>query len=527
MSPTARRTGGLPLRLATTVLAVLTLAATAACGGGSAAQDPDPASSSTVAPPEVLRLALSRQLTGVHPHKGGSPDSSGAVIGSIYESLTTISADFEVEPGLATDWEQVDDLTWRATVRTDRVYSDGTPLTAQDIVWNFERILDPEYEGTVGAPIRKYLGSVTADDEQTLTFHLTAPALDLPGRLWSVYIVQPAFAETHNLSLESLGSGPYVVDSLDLENGAELSLNPHYTGEKPAFASVKYTVLASEAQRVAALQSGEQDIVLNLEPLSLDQFEDSPDYTTELGVGPQPLVLAINERKTGTPLADPRVRQALNYATDKEGIISGILKDSVDPLPGQVLFEPFQEPSDAVEAFPYDLDEAKRLLKEAGHADGFTLEVDVPSGTYVSAELITQAIAQQWDEIGVELKITTTPFPAWLQRQYGEDDQAADLVYIMWGGQYRGGYSLFDAFRSDHIQSHVDAPEFDELIGRVQAATDLDEQRELIDQAVEDYHEKAHTVFLYPSPFTAVVSRGVSWTPKPSRYLYAQEVGLP
>jgi len=530
MSPTLRRPGRRRLsRLVASLLTVAALAATAACGGGSTQPAGSTADASlagvTTNQSDTLRLALSRQLTGVNPHKGGSPDSSGAVLGSVYESLTKITADAHTAPGLATAWTNPDPLTWTATIRTDRVYSDGTPLTADDIVWNFITILDPEYKGTIGAPIRKYLASAEKVDDQTVTFHLSSPALDFPGRLWSVYIVKPEFAQTHNLETESLGSGPYVIDSLDLENGVELSLNPHWTGDKPAFDKVRYTVLASEAQRVAALQAGEQDIALNLEPLSLDQFTDSAAYNTIIGVGPQPLVLAINERKTGTPLADARVRRALNYATDKKGIISGILKDSVEPLPGQVLYEPFQTPVDGVTAYEYDPAKAKALLAEAGYADGFTVEVDVPSGTYVSAELISQAIAEQWAQIGVALTITTEPFPAWLQRQYGDDDQAADLVYIMWGGQYRDGYSLFDPFRSDHIQSHVNAPEFDALVLQLQAASDATSQRALVERAVEDYREQAHTVFLYPSPFTAVVSKGVTWTPKPSRYLYAQEVG--
>lgn len=520
-----------PLRLVAALLTATAVAVTAACGSGSAAQNAGAATSAGAASPasaagsDTLHLALSRQLTGVNPHKGGSPDSSGAVLGSVYESLTKITAEAETAPGLATSWTNPDDLTWVATVRTDRVYSDGTPLTADDIVWNFTTILDPDYKGTIGAPIRKYLTSVEKTDAQTVTFHLSTPALDFPGRLWSVYIVKPEFAQTHNLETESLGSGPYVIDSLDLENGVELSLNKYYTGDEPAFEKVKYTVLASEAQRVAALQAGEQDIALNLEPLSLDQFADSDTYDTIIGVGPQPLVLSVNERKTGTPLADEKVRQALNYATDKQGIITGILKDSVQPLAGQVLFEPFQTPVAGVEAYPYDVAKAKALLAEAGYPDGFTLEVDVPSGTYVSAELISQAIAAQWAQIGITLNITTEPFPAWLQRQYGDDDQAADLVYIMWGGQYRDGYSLFDPFRSDHIQSHVNAPEFDALILQAQAAADPTQQRDLIEQAVKLYREQAHTVFLYPSPFTAVVSKNVTWTPKPSRYLYAQEVG--
>ncbi|MFI5914502.1 ABC transporter substrate-binding protein [Dactylosporangium sp. NPDC051541] len=501
------------------LLAVASLLLTGACGG-TAAEGAAPKAGDT------LRLALSRQLTNIHPHKGGSPDSQGAVIGSIYESITRISPDFKVVPGLATSWKAVDDLNWEFTVRTDAKYSDGNPLTADDIVWNFQQLLDPKYAGTSGAPLRKYLKSVEKTGNSTLAFHLSQPTLDLPGRLWSIYVVEPSFAQSHKLDTEALGSGPYKLDSLDLENGATLSLNPSYAGPKPAFAKVKYTVLASEAQRIAALKTGEQDIVLNLAPLSQDQFKDSKTYDTILGVGPQPLVLAINERKKDTPLANAGVRQALNYATDKETIIHGLLKDSVKPLPGQVLYAPFNEPNPALKAYPYDLEKAKSLLAAAGFGAGFTINLDVPAGTYVSAESASQAIAAQWAKAGVTLKITTTPFPAWLQRQYGQDDQAADLVYIMWGSQYPGDTTgNFGPFRSDHIQSHVKAPEFDALGDQALTATNEAQRTAFLERATQNYYDAAHTIFLYPSPFTAEVSKAVTWTPKPNRYLYAQEVG--
>ncbi|SDH20937.1 ABC transporter substrate-binding protein [Pseudonocardia oroxyli] len=515
--PSARRG---PVRLLTAAVAAVLLAVLAACGGAAAGGGETPQVG------DVLRLGLSRQITGVNPHKGGSPDSSGSIVGSIYESLTQIGPDLTVQPSLATAWTSTDPLHWRFTIRTDSTFSDGSPLTADDVVWNFQQLLDPDYKGTAGAPLRRYLTSVTKVDDSTLSFTLSQPALDLPGRLWSIYIAQPAFAQSHNLDNEALGSGPYKLDTLDQENGATLSLNPHYAGPKPQFAQVRYTVLASEAQRVAALRAGEQDLILNLDPLDLAQFRDSDTYDTVLGVGNQPLTLAINERRTGTPLADPRVRQALNYATDKDTIIKSLLQGAVTPLPGQVIYDPFQQPDPAVSAYPYDPEKAKQLLAEAGHADGLTLTVLLSSGTYVSQDAATQAIAAQWAKVGVTLKIEQQPFPAWLQSQYGPDDQAADFYYIMWGGAFRGDVTgNFGPFRSDHIQSHLDAPEFDALTTRAQNATTEAEKTDLVNQAVQNAHDEAHAIFLYPSPFTGVVSKGLQWTPKPNRYLYAQGVG--
>jgi peptide/nickel transport system substrate-binding protein len=505
-----------PARLIAAATVAMTLLA--ACGGNAAGGAPDKAG-------KTLRLGLSRQITGINPHKGGSPDSSGSIVGSIYESLTRITPTLEVEPSLATSWKSLDPLTWQFQIRTDSRYSDGNPLTADDIVWNFEQLLNPDYKGTSGAPLRKYIKAVTAEGKDTLRFTLSHPALDLPGRLWSIYFVEPSFAKTHNLDNEALGSGPYQLDKLDQENGATLSLNPYYAGPKPAFSSVHYTVLATEAQRVAALRAGEEDLILNLDPLDLKQFDKSDRYDTILGVGTQPLTLAINERKKNSPLANVKVRQALNYATDKATIIRTLLRDAVQPLPGQVVFEPYQTTNPAVSAYPYDVDKAKQLLAEAGYSSGLTLTVDLSTGTYVSEDAATQQIAAQWAKAGVTLKIEQQPFPAWLQRQYGPDDQAADFFYIMWGGSYKGDLTgNFGPFRSDHIQSHLHAPEFDALIDKASAATDQATKDKYTNEAIQNAYDQAHAIFLYPSPFTGVVSKSLQWTPKPNRYLYAQQV---
>ncbi|MBM9465674.1 ABC transporter substrate-binding protein [Nakamurella leprariae] len=519
------RRGRFRALVATLAVATLSLSA---CGGSADQTTSDGTTSVSGAASEAptLRLGLTRAITNVHPHKGGSADSQGSIIGSIYEALTKVTVDGEAAPSLAAAWEQLDDLTWTFTIRPDATFSDGTPVTAQDVAWNFEKLLDKEYVGTAGASLRKFTSSVTATSDDTVTFSLAAPAIDLPSRLWNLYIVSPAYAESGaNLDLTALGSGPYVLDDLDLENGARLSANPYWTGTRPDFDTVDYLVLASEAQRVAAVQAHEVDIVLNLAPLSTDGL-GGDDSTVILEQGAQPFVLAINERKSGSPLAEATVRQALNYATDKQSIIDALLKSAVVPLPGQVLFEPYGEQNPDLSAYPYDPTKARELLSEAGYSDGLQLELDVPSGTYVAAEAAAQAIAAQWAEVGITLTLTVTPFPAWVERQQGDDDQASDLVYINWGGSSPTDLNgKLGPFTSTHIQGHVDAPNYDAFYDQALKATTWEERQTAINEALRVYHDEAHTVFLYASPFTGVVSKSVTWEPRAFRYLYAYEVG--
>lgn len=475
---------------------------------------------------DTLRLALSRQFTGLNPHNGGSPDSDGSVKGTVYEALTYLDAKTgEPRPRLATEWTNPDPLRWRFTLRQGVKFSDGTPLTAQVVAWNFAELLDPQTKSQLGAQFKTYATAVTAEGDDTVVFTLKAPAIDLPSRLWNFYITTEKFWKTGNLNTEAIGTGPYLLSSIDLENGAKLAANPGYWGSKPAFGKVEYKILASEAARVSAVQAREVDIALNLDPLSLDQFANDKEYASTLSGSNWVQVISINSNKGG-PLADVRVRQALNYAIDKQSIVKGLLKGAVEPLPGQVTAPPLYEPNPAVRAFDYNPDRAKQLLAEAGFTT-LTLELDVPAGTYAAGSAIAQAVAQQAAVVGIKINITETPFPAWLARQNQPSEQAADLVYIGWGGQYRNAWTVFDPFtsKSRYKQSNITDPEFDDLVNRLQAATDTATARTLADQATQRYRDQAHTVFLWPGTFTSLVDNQLTWTPRSYRYLFAQEVG--
>ncbi|MEU6189484.1 ABC transporter substrate-binding protein [Nocardia sp. NPDC047038] len=508
------------------LIALLAIGATLFAGACSSALGGDGQSGGAPGADHTLRLALSRQFTGLNPHNGGSPDSDGSVKGTVYEALTSLDSGGRVQPRLAASWSNPTPLEWRFTLRDGVRFSDGTPLTAQEVAWNFAELLDPATKSQLGAQLKIYTAAVTAEGANVVVFHLKSPAIDLPSRLWNFYLTTQKFWQSGNLNTEAIGTGPYLLKSIDLENGAKLTANPGYWGDKPVFENVEYKVLPSEAARVSAVQAGEVDIALNLDPLSLDQFASNTKYRATLSDSSWVQVISINENKGG-PLADVRVRQALNYAIDKKAIINGLLKGAVQPSRGQVIAPPFYQPNPAVTEFEYNPGRARQLLAEAGHSDDVVLQLDIPSGTYAAGAAIGQAVAQQAAAVGIRITITETPFPAWLSRQNQASEQAADLVYIGWGGQYRDSWTVFDPFtsKSRYKQSNITDPVFDDLINRLQSATDPETARGLVAQATQRYHDEAHTVFLWPGTFTSLIADGLTWAPRTTRYLYAQEVG--
>ncbi|NKY33509.1 ABC transporter substrate-binding protein [Nocardia speluncae] len=474
-------------------------AVVAACGSLS-----DPGPGSTVG--DTLRISLSRSIKTINPYSVGSPDADRAVQGAVYSALTRTGADGSTQPEIATSWREVDELTWQFTLRQDAAFPDGTPLTSQDILWNFDHLLDPADTTQSGSKLRAFVSAVSLPQSEVLQFSLREPATDLPGRLSLIYLTTAAFAANNNLDTAAWGTGPYRLDDIDLENGAQLSLNPHYFGPAPAFPEVAFSVLASEAARVAGLQSGEIDLALTIEPSNLPQFADS--HRTVLAPGPRAHTLAINESHPA--LADPRVRRALNYGIDKQAIVSSIFGKDFPILPGQVLFGPYQDPAAGVGAYPYDPEQAKALLAESGHGGGLSLEVSIPAGSYVAGETVVQAIAQQLAAIGVTLRLT--PEADSFDRQAGPNPP--DLAYIAWTTEYKGGYQWLDYYTTTFSMSNTTDIGFDTLLTRALATGDPTTQRDLIDRAMRRYHDEADTVFLWPAPLTAVHSAALNWTPR-------------
>jgi len=457
---------------------------------------------------DSVSISLSRTIGGIDPYSVQSPDSGRAIQGAIFSALTRVSPSGEVTPEIATKWEQVSDTEWVFTLRDDAKFPDGKSLTTKDVLWNFQYILDPANQIVAGANLKKFISSVESPEDGKLVFKLSRPALDLPGRLALVFLTTQEFATTHRLATQAYGTGPYQLVSLDLENGAKLTANPNYFGNSPDFKEIQFKVLSSEAARIAALQSGEIDFALTIEPANFTQFQDDK-FTTLITEGPRAHTIAFNE--SNKALSDVRVRKALNFAIDKDAIVNAVFREGYSILPGQVLFEPYQEPNPALSPYKYDPEQAKKLLAEAGYADGLTFELSVPAGSYVAGETVAQIIAAQLSEVGIKVNLSVESNS--FDRQT-EKKNVPDLAYIAWTTEYRGGYQWLNYYTSMFSMSNVKNTAFDDLLSKALNAKSLEEQRTEINAATQNYHDNASTVFLWPAPLTAVYTKNLQWTPR-------------
>jgi len=511
-SPGSRRTFR---TVAAAVLAATSLALTA-CGAVTSGTSTGAEEDSS------LVIGISRKLTSIDPAQGGSLDGDATLARAIYSGLTYYDPELELRGELAESWTQDDDTHWTFVLRDGVTWSDGSPFTAEQVVWNFQRFLDPESTLGNAAAIRAIISGVTAPDEGTVVIETNGPFIDLPDRLAHFFLVNPDFVQAHPDELVALGTGPYVLESVDLENGAVLTRNPGYFGEAPEWERVEYRVLETEAARVQAAQAEEIDVAIQYEPASLELFAGSDVYDTGNQWSSWNNTLRINENVA--PLDDVRVRQALNYAIDKEALIRDVVGADVEPLAGQVLSAPYDRINPDLAAYPYDPERARQLLAEAGHADGVTIELGLSTGSYVAQDPVSQAIARQLGEVGITVEITNQSFPNWVERTRSAEDAPA-LYYIGYTAGYRAPAERLRIYTSGNGQSHYAEPDavYDDLVTQVTAATTPEQQQELVNRATAHYREQAHAVFLWPQPLTYVVRKDLEWTPRPEHWLVPQE----
>jgi peptide/nickel transport system substrate-binding protein len=373
----------------------------------------------------VGRTALPASLG--NPFTAAGRPSSGLWI-AMFDALTQLGPSGVLEPALALTWENTTPTSWVFQLRPDVLFHNGRPLNAAAVVATVEFLLSDAGEGLFVASEVRNIATIRAIDDLTVEVHTTVPDPILPKRLSIVYIVEPgalARGGLDGLAVEPVGTGPFQL--------AEWGQNVRRTRftafdkswRKPRVDQLEMIWLPDAAARLQALLSGHLDIMEGFSPDDADALLGRP-YRHYSEPAPQVMSLAFrNVREAEAPLKDKRVRQALNYAVNRQQIADVIGHGRVDAasqgaVTGVVGYNPDLEP------YPYDPDKAKALLIAAGHADGFRLRIEVITGFVVSDSLVYQSAAQDLAAIGVDVDLQVIPYANWLDRfvqnGWGETD---------------------------------------------------------------------------------------------------------
>ncbi len=435
---------------------------------------------------------------------------------AIYDSLVYYnSTSFKPEPQLALSWKNVSPTQVRFQLRPGVKFSDGSPFTADDVVFSITRAMAKTSNYAVYA---EGIDKAVKVDANTVDILLKAPTPTLINQLTELRIMSKAWAEKNNSTSpkdiktqeetfahrNAMGTGPYMVKEWQPDQRLVLTANPNYWGKNPTnVTEIVYTPIKSQATRLAALLSGETDFVLDPSPQDLPRLRSNADLKVIDGVENRTIFLGMDQHrdelpgsnvKGKNPLKDARVRKALYQAIDINAL-NRVTMRGLSQNTGTLIAPQVNGWTKKVDArWPYDVAAAQKLLADAGYAQGFEVDFACPNNRYISDEAICQAVTAMWARVGVKAKLRTLPlvtyFPM-IQRY------EASIYMLGWGvPTFDALYSLQSLLRTvgaggdgNYNVGRYSNPQMDALIERVKVETDLKVRNELIEKALVLSHE--------------------------------------
>ena len=438
---------------------------------------------------------------------------------AIYESLVYYnSKTFTIEPMLATAWKQVSPTHMQFTLREGVKFSDGSALTAEDVKFSIERAMakTSNYHVFTQGIDRVEAGAGSID------IHTKSPNPVLLNQLTELRIMSKAWAEKNNSTQpkdiktkeesfahrNAMGSGPFMVKEWQPDQRLVLVDNPNWWGHaakaKPGnVTEIVYSPIKSEATRMAALLSGQVDLVLDPTPQDLQRVQANKALKVVTGPENRTIFFGMDQHrdelpgsniKGKNPLKDQRVRQALYQAIDIDAIHKVVMRGQSQNTGTLIAPQVAGWTKRADQRYPFNLAAAQKLLADAGYKDGFEVDFACPNNRYIADERICQAVAAMWSKIGVRAKLRTLPlvtyFPM-IQRY------EASIYMLGWGvPTFDALYSLQSLVRSvgaggdgNYNVGRYSNPQMDALIERIKVEVDQKRRLELIEQALILEHQ--------------------------------------
>ncbi|WP_417308015.1 ABC transporter substrate-binding protein, partial [Devosia sp.] len=475
-------------------------------------------------PPNILVVGQIAEPASLDPHVSTAANDFRIAV-NLYDGLVRNKpGTLEIEPALATDWSISDDgLEYTFNLREGVTFHDGTPFNAEAVKFNFDRMLDEDhpYASTGPFPLSFYFSSVEnveVLDDLTVKFTLNEPFAPFMSNLASAtgLIVSPAAVEEFGADYgrNPVGTGPFKFEEWQSNTSVVASRNEDYWDGAPPLEAVIFRPISDANTRVAEMLSGGIDVLLETPPDNVAQFRDDSSFQVVEAVGPHVWYVMLNA-KDG-PFADKRVRQAVNYAVNKESLVNDVLQGTADVSAGPIP-PAFNWAYNAdVDPYPYDPDMARKLLAEAGAEDasltflvtegGSGMLDPVPMGTAIQADLAA---------VGLDVEIKTYEWNTFLSEVNPGLEGKGDMAEMAWMTSdpdtlpflalRTAAWPAEGGFNSSYYSN----PEVDALLDKARVATDRAERGELYKQVQAITHEDAPWLYVANWKQNAVITSAV------------------
>lgn len=454
------------------------------------------------------------------------------IVSMIVETLVRVDTDGSVKPLLATSWQQASDgLSWTFTLKSGVKFTDGEPFNAKVVKLNFERILTKDNVCPLCGPFRN-VQSIDAVDDTHVKLNLKQPVAPLVGLLTEVTF---GFLAPNTIAKDSpdykdqekpVGTGPYTFMERVKGDHVTLTRNDQYWGQKPSYRTQIFKIVPEAASREALVRAGQADVILLPPASDLPALQKDSTVKLILAPGDRTIFLSFNTQ-TGNPLIQkPEVRQALNYAVNKDQIIKSILFNAASPMDAPMAPSLFGYCK--VGSYPYDPNKAKQLLASAG-ASNLSIKFIAPTGRYIQDFQAAQAVANDLTAVGVKVDgPKTMDWPTYLGTVNVPPDKASvDLHLLGWAPGYLDASQAMVQFQSSQwpknglATSYYKNPQVDTLLAKANSESDQAARQTDYCAASKLIWADAPWIFLWVQRFPMVTSAkvtGVQSIPNESFY---------
>ncbi|WP_108662866.1 ABC transporter substrate-binding protein [Acuticoccus kandeliae] len=507
---------------------------------------------------EDLTIGLKSEATSMDPQFHNLATNTQVLL-NIFEGLTKQDAVQRIQPGLATEWEAVDDKTWRFKLRDGVKFHNGGDFTARDVIYTYCRVPLVENSPSSYTIFTGTMANVVAEDDHTVVITTVGPHPLLPTDLSSLPIVSASAAgaeDTVTFGAEgcegmgtvpqsgdfnspdvAVGTGPYKLG--EFTRGSQLVINKFedYWGDKPVWDTVVMRPITSNGPRVAALLAGDV-MMIESPPIQDVPRIEGAGFKIIDALSNRIIYLAMRQDTadapsiSGTdgknPLQDAKVREAISLALNREAIKDRIMGGYA--VPAGELLPPPMFGTTGRDVDPYDPEKAKALLADAGYPNGFEITLGTPNDRYINDEQVAQAIAQMLTRIGIKTNVDATTASQFFSRR-----NALDFPIYMAGWGASSGEmtsplkSLVTTYDKERGRGVTNAgrysnPEMDAVLEEAMTTIDDAKREELLQKAETMVLDDYGIIPIHYEQTVWALAPGLSYEPRVDQYTLGFQV---
>jgi len=493
----------------------------------------------------TLRIGMRcHELVNPHTFSWVEASNSGR---QHFDYLTVTGADNVTRPALVEKWEAAEDLkSWTLHVRRDVKWHDGRPFTADDVVWNLKRVMDPKTGSSVLGLMKSFLmedfetgekddkgvmkkssrlwdaNAIQKVDDFTVKLNGKVANLAVPEQLYHYPLLILDPKDNGVFKIGANGTGPFMLAENEVSRKQVFKANKNYWGGAPYLDQVEFIDLGDDpAAAISALASKQVDGIYLADPAQLDALKQLPHLQLHQVITAYTATARMHPDK---PFDDKRVRQAMRYAIDSETILK-ISHKGLGAAGEHHHVSPVHPEYAKVTPQLRDVAKAKKLLADAGHPNGIDVEITARSSDSAAWEVVAvQAMVEQWKEAGIRVKINVMP-----STQYWEVWQKLPFAFTTWAHRPLGVMTYSLAYRTGGVwnESSYSNPEFDKLLVEAEGTLEVEKRRAIMAKLEQIMLEDGPVIQpVWRALFTFTDKRVQGFKMHPTGYINARELAI-